>query len=125
LNKKDYTKLFLEKGGVEATDAAVKEAMKKWWATPYSPLGYRLKSTGCQYLIQDLKLSYFKCQVKADFQESYKMMLAMNKHLKAPFYFTQRDVSPRYLVCFGETDRFMLALMGGDLQQYLENFGRE
>lgn len=124
MNKRDYTKLFLEKSGVEATDEEIKDAMRKWWATPYSPLGYRLKSTGCQYLIQVLKLEYFKCQVKVDFQESYKMMLAMNKHLTAPFYFTPRAVAPRHLVCFGETDRFMLAMMGGDLQQYLENFDR-
>jgi hypothetical protein len=125
VDKRSLTKLFLEQAGLEASDQSIKSYMPIWWVTPYSPIGFRLTSHGSGFLSQTLKLQKYTYQIKKDFQKNLKVMLQMNKHLAGPFYMPYDQNGNTTITVYGEQDAFMMSMMGGDLQQYLDNFTRE
>jgi len=125
MNKKDFTKLFLEQAGFDTSPGSIKAYTKEWWVTPYSPIGLRLTLSGSSFLNTVLKLAHYTFDVKENYKDSLKLMLLMNKHLSSPFYFSSRlTAGPRTITFYGETDASMIGLMGGDLALYLENFAK-
>ena len=56
-------------------------------------------------------------RVKTNIGKNLKIYLQLDKLITTPFYLQRRDT----IVFFGERDLIMLQLMGGDLDQYLEN----
>ena len=120
MDKKEYTKLFLEQAGFSTTEQAIKEHLRMWWYTPYSPNSLRLTSKGSKFLTQILRLDNYKYDLKEGTKLTGHLTIQMSKHLSAPFYLPDRNT----IVFYGQTDATMLALMAGDLASYLENFSR-
>jgi hypothetical protein len=122
VDKKEYTKVFLEQAQYDSSELSVRAFTKLWWVSPYSPIGLRLTSDGSKFLTHVLKLESYKYQVTSDLPITFKAMLKMSKHLSAPFYLNPQT---KTMIFYGEQDATMLALMGGDLLTYLDNFTRE
>lgn len=118
--KASLTELFLKEAGISATEEIVREYMKLWWVSPFSPIGFRLSTEGNRFLSQVLKLQKYSYQIKEDNVKSLKLYLRMNKYLISPYYLQGSST----IVLYGETDAVMMGLYAGDLQQYLENFTR-
>jgi hypothetical protein len=122
VDKKEYTKVFLEQAQYDCSETSVRAFTKIWWVSPYSPIGLRLTNDGSKFLTHVLKLESYKYQVTSDLPITFKAMLKMSKHLSAPFYLNPQT---KTMIFYGEQDATMLALMGGDLLTYLDNFTRE
>jgi hypothetical protein len=121
MDKKQFTKLFLEQAGMDASEDSVKEHLVQWWMFPFSPIGLRLTKEGSTFLYSDLKLQNYKYKIKADTVKTLRLYLRMNKYLSSPFYLQTNDT----IIFYGETDAVMMGIMGGDIAQYLENFTRD
>ena len=126
MNKKEFTKLFLEQAGIDASDNSVKMHMPLMWVTPRSPIGLQMTYFGHNFLKSQLKLQSYMFTIKEDFQRNLKIILRMNKYLTGPFYLPRfEDTKSKSIIMYGEQDAFMMGMMGGDLEQYLDNFTRE
>jgi hypothetical protein len=121
MNKKQFTKLFLEQAGLDASEDSIKEHLVQWWMFPFSPVGLRLTREGSTFLYSDLKLQNYKYKIKPDTVKSLKLYLRMNKFLSSPFYLQANDT----IIFYGESDAIMMGMMSGDIAQYLENFTRD
>ena len=120
MNKKEFTKLFLTTAGMDCSPESQRDYLKKWWASPFSHSGLRLSYAGVVFLEFVLKLKQYRVDVNADYKETLKFVLTMNKNFSSPFYYYEA-AGKKTLVCFGESDASMIILMGGDLATYLTN----
>lgn len=119
LTKKELTKLFLEQAEIEFDDRSFKVYHTYWWHAPLSPVGFRLTAPGAEFLDTVLKLQKYSYPLKKDFPRTMMMMRLMRRHLSVPFFLNNKTID-----FYGEKDAIMMAMMGCDLQQYLENFER-
>jgi len=120
MDKRELTKLFLEKAGLDTSPEYVKTRLLEWWVAPLSPRGLHLSKAGVEFVDEVLQLEKYTYVIKKDCPRTLQTISRMNKFLSAPFYWKGQK-----LIVYGETDAVMLGIMGGDLQQYLENFTRE
>jgi len=126
VNKRQFTKLFLEQAGLDASERSVNANKLLMWATPYSPIGLQLTYFGHTFLKSQLKLQQYTFTIKEDFQRNLKVILQMNKYLTGPFYLPRyEDAKTRTIIMYGEQDAFMMGMMSGDLAQYLDNYTRD
>lgn len=116
MNKKEFTKLFLEQAGEPTDDESIKTHLKLWWDTPLSPYSLRLTHKGAVFLSKNLKLEFYTCQIAENRPSTLKHLLMMSKHLQSPYYLTNEKIH-----LFGETDAVMLQLHAGNLIQYVSN----
>lgn len=98
--------------------AKFKTYLWSWWQNPISKTSLRLTKAGHDCLVNFLKLESHTMRVKGSIGKNLKIYLLLDRHITTPFYIPRRDT----IVFFGERDLIMLQLMGGDLDQYLENF---
>lgn len=115
--KTELTELLMSEANIPLTPELVKSTMQMLWFTPYSRIGLRLSSSGHDFLSNTLKLTHYTYKI-VNTPDSLKVLLQMNKYLTSPFYIKGAST----IVMYGETDASMIALMGGDLGKYLENF---
>jgi hypothetical protein len=121
MTKLELTKLFLKDAGiVDPTDAIIRDYLLKWWATPLSPIGLRLSTEGNKFLKQELKLAHYSYEIKEDTTKTLKLYLQLNKRIGSPYYLQGNNT----IILYGETDASMIALMGGDIATYMDNFSR-
>ena len=120
MDKKEYTKLFLTQAGFSTTEQAIKEHLRTWWYSPYSPNSLRLTSKGSKFLRFVLNLESYSYKIKKGTKLTGHLTIQMSKHLSSPFYLPDRNT----IVFYGQQDAAMIAMMDGDLAQYLENFSR-
>lgn len=118
--KASLTKLFLDEAGMDTSENTVKEYLKLWWISPFSPIGFRLSIAGNKFLSQELKLKKYSFAIKEDTTKSLKLYLRMNKFLSAPYYLQGNNT----IIFYGEKDAIQAALMGGDIAQWMENYTR-
>ena len=119
MDKKGYTRLFLEQAKLDTSDTSIKSFHRSFWYAPYSPVGLRLSDAGAVFLTHVLDLESYTYKMKDGPVKSSKIVILMNKHLSQPFCVWRNQIQ-----FFGETDAIMLAMMSGDINQYLENFSR-
>lgn len=117
--KLELTKLFLAEAHIPVDREHIQLYMRKFWVTPYSPVGLRLTFEGHKFLSTILKLNCYSYKI-VNTPKSMRLTLRLNKYLSAPFYLSGQDT----IILYGEMDSSMLGLMGGNLGQYLENFTR-
>jgi hypothetical protein len=118
--KRELTALFLTQAGIDTSELNIKTHMQQLWATPYSPIGYRLSSEGNHFLHDILKLKRYTYKVKVDTTRSLKLYLQLNQNIQYPYYLQGQNS----IVLYGEQEAMMIALMDGDIQQYMNNFCR-
>ena len=94
-----------------------KHYLWSWWQNPISKTSLRLTKAGHDFLVNFLKLESHSMRIKS-IGKSAKIYMLLDRHLTTPFYIQRSDT----IVFFGERDLIMVQLMGGDLEQYLENF---
>ncbi len=121
MDKKQFTRLFLEQASMDASEESVKVALVMWWMFPFSPIGLRLTLQGSSFLSSILGLQNYKYKIKPDTVKTLKLYLRMNKFLSSPFYLQTNDT----IIFYGESDAIMMGMMSGDIAQYLENFTRD
>lgn len=115
-SKKELTKIFLEAAELPSDDKSVEEHWKLWWYSPHSKHGYRLSPIGHVFLSQALQLESHEFTLRKDLPRSLRTMMDTSKYITSPFYQYRNSI---YI--YGEADATMLALLDGDLQQFLTN----
>lgn len=97
--------------------AKFKDCCWAWWHNPTSKTSMRLTLRGFTALTE-LGMKHSNMKVDSSLGKNLKIYMLLDRHMTAPFYIVRRD----RIAFFGDTDRIMLELMGGDLDQYLKNF---
>lgn len=118
MTKNELTILFLEHVGLATDPATVKEYLWAWWHNPISSTSLRLSATGEEFAKTTMGLTSYKYKLKKDLLNTAKVYLWLDKYLTVPYFLPNRG----NIVFYGEKDAIMLAMHGGDLAQYLENF---
>ena len=115
MTKEQLTDIFMRE--LDLDTALFKRYLWSWWQNPISKTSLRLTKAGHDCLVNFVKLESHSMKIKS-IGKSAKIYMLLDRHLTTPFYIPRVDT----IVFFGERDLIMLQLMGGDLEQYLENF---
>ena len=117
MRREDLTKQMLIEAGIE--DMSLKDATWTYWHNPISKTSMRLSYEGFQLLTKVLNIEPVRVKIKSSMLgNNLRAHYLLDKHLTTPFYIVRKDT----IMFFGTTDAMMLQLMGGDLDNYLENF---
>tara|TARA_B110000971_G_C19766659_1_gene388964 strand:+ start:317 stop:673 length:357 start_codon:yes stop_codon:yes gene_type:complete len=116
VTKEQLTEIFMRE--LDLNPALYKKYLWAWWQNPISKTSLRLTKSGHDCLVNFVKLESHSVRVKSEqLGKNLKIFLLLDKLITTPFYIPRRDT----IVFFGERDLIMLQLMGGDLDQYLDN----
>lgn len=116
MTKEQLTEIFMRE--LELDPALYKQYLWSWWQNPISKTSLRLTKSGHDCLVNFVKLESHSMKVRSNqLGRSLKIFLLLDRLITTPFYIPRKDT----IVFFGERDLIMLQLMGGDLDQYLEN----
>lgn len=114
INRKTYTKVFLNQAGKGTDPANIALHMGKWWQTRRTKLtgGLRLTEEGYNFLVSELELREHEIPFPDDVELSPSVMLFLDQYLECPYYLTFKS-----LTVFSEREAFKLHMFADDIRK--------
>jgi hypothetical protein len=117
--KQALTAQILEKI-TEYDELADKTSFYDIWINPQKHRGFRLTNTGYFIFRDIIKVSGFEFKLK-NTKIDTRMLFALDKHLKMPYYIESDKKMPCKLILFGSDEAMMMSLYN-DLHDFLESY---
>ncbi len=114
MNKKLYTKVFLQQLGRRSTDENVAEVIPLWWQNTRDKKegGLGLTETGFNTL-KDMGLDFYEISFPLDMPLTAQVMIYLDKYIDSPYYLTKKSV-----FVTNEKKAVELTLFSGDIRKY-------
>jgi hypothetical protein len=113
--QRNYVEQILRLLSIDITPETLDQYQFLIWKNPFDPNSMQLTKHGYQIFKDKLTLEAKRFKIKPEHAKT-KTYAIISKKMAGPFYF-----SPAFtLYVFDSRDSFMLSLMSGDLNQYLE-----
>jgi hypothetical protein len=112
-------KLILQLDG--NTDITVSQAMSTWWFNRRKNGGMRLTGPGFVVFTETLNLARYEWAIQDPHVISQRVILALDRKLRMPYYIAATKGIPRKIVFFGSQEAVWLNLYG-NIEQFLENY---
>lgn len=112
-------KLILQLDG--NTDITVSQAMSTWWFNRRKNGGMRLTGPGFAVFTEILNLARYEWTIQDPHAISQRVILALDRKLRMPYYIYATKGIPRKIVFFGSQEAVWLNLYG-NIEHFLENY---
>jgi hypothetical protein len=114
MNKKIYTKLFLQELGKSVSDNSVSEHLPLWWQNTREKdnSGLRLTNEGFE-VIQKIDLKVYDIPFPKDMPLTTQIIIFLDKFIDCPYYLTKDGI-----LVTNEKKAVELALFSGDVRKY-------
>jgi hypothetical protein len=117
-------KLALTQGLIlqlDNTDITVSQAMSTWWFNRRKTGGMRLTASGFAVFTTALDLARYEWQIQDPHAISQRVILALDRKLRMPYYISATKGIPRKIVFFGSQEAVWINLYG-NIERFLENY---
>jgi hypothetical protein len=117
-------KLALTQGLIlqlDNTDITVSQAMSTWWFNRRKTGGMRLTASGFAVFTTALDLARYEWQIQDPHAISQRVILALDRKLRMPYYISATKGIPRKIVFFGSEEAVWINLYG-NIERFLENY---
>jgi hypothetical protein len=117
-------KLALTQGLIlqlDNTDITVSQAMSNWWFNRRKTGGMRLTASGFAVFTTALDLARYEWQIQDPHAISQRVILALDRKLRMPYYISATKGIPRKIVFFGSQEAVWINLYG-NIERFLENY---
>jgi hypothetical protein len=114
MNKKIYTKLFLQELGKSVSDNSISEHLPLWWQNTREKdnSGLRLTDQGFE-VIQKIDLKVYDIPFPKDMSLTTQIIIFLDKFIDCPYYLTKSGI-----LVTNEKKAVELALFSGDVRKY-------
>jgi hypothetical protein len=114
MNKKVYTKLFLQELGKSTSDNSITEHLPLWWQNTRQKdnSGLRLTDDGFE-VIQKIDLKVYDIPFPKDMPLTTQIIIFLDKFIDCPYYLTKDGI-----LVTNEKKAVELALFSGDVRKY-------
>ena len=114
MNKKVYTKLFLQELGKCTSDNSITEHLPLWWQNTRQKdnSGLRLTDDGFE-VIQKIDLKVYDIPFPKDMPLTTQIIIFLDKFIDCPYYLTKDGI-----LVTNEKKAVELALFSGDVRKY-------
>ena len=114
MNKKVYTKLFLQELGKSTSDNSITEHLPLWWQNTRQKdnSGLRLTNDGFE-VIQKIDLKVYDIPFPKDMPLTTQIIIFLDKFIDCPYYLTKDGI-----LVTNEKKAVELALFSGDIRKY-------
>jgi hypothetical protein len=114
IDRKTYTKIFLNQAGKSMDDATVSLYLHNWWYNKRTKKtgGLRLSEEGYEFLIKDLDLQEHEVPFNEHIELSPSVIIFLDRYLDCPYYLTFRS-----LTVFSEKEAFKLHMFSDDIRK--------
>jgi len=112
--KDQFTSIFLNAGGEEATENRIKKLRADWWWNVRSKEegGLRLTEYAIKYIEQRAEIKTYKINFPKNFSITPQVLVWLDNFIESPYYITKK-----YIVVLKEKAAFELYLFSGDVQK--------
>ena len=105
----------------ESDAITIEEARKVWWFNIRRNGGMRLTSQGYHAFRVLLNLTHYDFEISDPLGFDQRMILALDRKLKTPYYILSVKGIPKKLIFFGSKEAVMVNLYG-NLKKFLDNY---
>ena len=114
IDRKTYTKIFLNQAGKSTDNANVSLHLHSWWYNKRIKKsgGLRLSEEGYEFLIKELDLQEHEVPFTEHIELSPSVIIFLDRYLECPYYLTFRS-----LTVFSEREAFKLHMFSDDIRK--------
>ena len=103
------------------TDITVAKAMGTWWFNRRKTGGMRLTASGFAVFTTALDLARYEWPIQDPHVINQRVILALDRKLRMPYYISATKGIPRKIVFFGSQEAVWINLYG-NIERFLENY---